>query len=80
MFIISQPDLVIAQCKAGVIGAFPSLNARPDAVLDEWLERIERELAEHDARASRTALRAVRREPDRAQDEPAAGCTISTLA
>ena len=49
LFIVSQPDLVIAQCKAGIIGAFPSLNARPEPVLDEWLDRIERELAEHDA-------------------------------
>jgi len=49
MFIISQPELVIAQCKAGVIGGFPSLNARPEAALGEWLDRIERELAEHDA-------------------------------
>jgi nitronate monooxygenase len=48
LFIISQPDLVIAQCKAGVIGAFPSLNARPEPVLDEWLVRIETELAAHD--------------------------------
>src|SRR4030088_83427 len=49
LFIISQPELVIAQCKAGVLGAFPSLNARPAPVLDEWLTRIEDELAEHDA-------------------------------
>ena len=49
MFIVSQPELVIAQCKAGVIGAFPSLNARPEPVLDEWLERIEADLAAHDA-------------------------------
>ena len=49
LFIISQPELVIAQCKAGVIGAFPSLNARPEHVLEAWLERIERELAQHDA-------------------------------
>ncbi len=49
LFIISQPELVVAQCKAGVIGAFPSLNARPEPVLDEWLERIEDELAAHDA-------------------------------
>jgi nitronate monooxygenase len=48
MFIISQPELVLAQCKAGVIGGFPSLNARPEHVLDEWLERIRRELAEYD--------------------------------
>ncbi len=48
LFIISQPDLVIAQCKAGVIGAFPSLNARPAEMLDEWLTTIETELAAHD--------------------------------
>jgi nitronate monooxygenase len=48
LFIVSQPDLVIAQCKAGVIGAFPSLNARPQHVLDEWLERVQDELARHD--------------------------------
>jgi nitronate monooxygenase len=50
MFIISQPELVIAQCTAGVIGAFPSLNARPEPALDEWLDRIEDALAAHDAR------------------------------
>jgi nitronate monooxygenase len=49
LFIISQPDLVIAQCTAGVIGAFPSLNARPAEMLDTWISRIERELAAHDA-------------------------------
>jgi nitronate monooxygenase len=49
LFIISQPDLVIAQCTAGVIGAFPSLNARPAEVLETWISRIERELAAHDA-------------------------------
>ena len=50
LFIISNPDLVIAQCKAGVIGSFPSLNARPEAQLDEWLDRITTELAEYDAK------------------------------
>jgi nitronate monooxygenase len=45
LFIISNPDLVIAQCKAGVVGAFPSLNARPISQLDEWLHRITEELA-----------------------------------
>lgn len=49
LFIISQPDLVVAQCKAGVIGSFPSLNARPAEVLDAWLTRIREELAVHDA-------------------------------
>lgn len=50
LFIISNPDLVIAQCKAGTIGSFPSLNARPGHVLDEWLDRITTELAEYDAK------------------------------
>ncbi|MBS1132003.1 MAG: 2-nitropropane dioxygenase [Proteobacteria bacterium] len=45
MFIISNPDLVIAQCKSGVIGSFPALNARPKELLDEWLTRIKTELA-----------------------------------
>ncbi|HUQ13375.1 MAG TPA: nitronate monooxygenase family protein [Novosphingobium sp.] len=47
LFIVSGPELVIAQCKAGIVGAFPSLNARPIAQLDEWLHRITEELAEH---------------------------------
>jgi nitronate monooxygenase len=45
LFIISGPDLVIAQCKAGIVGAFPALNARPQALLDEWLHRITEELS-----------------------------------
>lgn len=45
LFIISNPDLVLAQCKAGVVGSFPSLNARPIEQLDEWLARINEELA-----------------------------------
>lgn len=45
MFIVSNPDLVIAQCKSGVIGSFPALNARPKEALDEWLTRIKAELA-----------------------------------
>ena len=49
LFIISNPDLVIAQCKAGVVGSFPALNARPVEELDKWLTRIKAELAEHDA-------------------------------
>lgn len=44
LFIISNPDLVIAQCKAGVVGSFPALNARPAHVLEEWLQRITSEL------------------------------------
>ena len=45
LFIVSGPDLVIAQCKAGVVGSFPALNARPQALLDEWLHRITEELS-----------------------------------
>jgi len=47
LFIISNPDLVIAQCKAGVVGSFPALNARPAEVLDQWLTRITEELDAH---------------------------------
>ncbi len=47
LFIISGPELVIAQCKAGVIGSFPALNARPQSQLDEWLHQITEELAEY---------------------------------
>lgn len=49
MFIISHPPLVLEQCKAGVVGAFPALNARPEAQLDEWLAEITETLAAHDA-------------------------------
>ncbi|MUO79951.1 nitronate monooxygenase [Agrobacterium vitis] len=48
LFIISHPRLTLAQCKAGVVGAFPALNARPEAQLDEWLDEITQELAAHD--------------------------------
>jgi nitronate monooxygenase len=48
LFIISQPELVIAQCKAGIVGAFPSLNARPKEQLDGWLTQIRDELAAWD--------------------------------
>lgn len=47
MFIVSGPELVIAQCKAGIVGSFPALNARPQAMLDEWLIRIKDELADY---------------------------------
>lgn len=47
LFIVSGPELVIAQCKAGIVGSFPALNARPQSELDEWLHRITEELAEH---------------------------------
>ncbi len=47
MFIISNPDLVIAQCKAGIVGSFPALNARPAEQLDVWLTKINEELDRH---------------------------------
>lgn len=50
LFIISHPVLTLAQCKAGIIGAFPALNARPESQLDEWLALITEDLADHNAR------------------------------
>ena len=47
LFIVSGPELVIAQCKAGIVGAFPALNARPQSQVDEWLHQITEELAAH---------------------------------
>ena len=47
LFIVSGPELVIAQCKSGVVGSFPALNARPASQLDEWLHQITEELAAH---------------------------------
>ena len=48
MFIVSGPELVIAECKAGIVGSFPALNARPAEALEEWLKQIIDELGEHD--------------------------------
>lgn len=48
MFLVSGPELVIAQCKAGIVGSFPALNARPQSQLDEWLHQIGEELAAWD--------------------------------
>ncbi|KAB2857164.1 MAG: nitronate monooxygenase, partial [Bauldia sp.] len=50
LFIISHPPLVLAQCKAGIVGSFPALNARPHSQLDEWLAEITETLADHDAK------------------------------
>lgn len=47
MFIVSGPELVLAQCKAGIVGSFPALNARPKEQLDEWLTQITVELTEY---------------------------------
>ena len=49
MFIISGPELVIAQCKAGIVGSFPALNARPQPLLGEWINTIKTELDEYQA-------------------------------
>lgn len=49
LFIISNPELVIAQCRAGIVGSFPSLNARPLPVFEEWLQRLNAELGPRDA-------------------------------
>jgi nitronate monooxygenase len=50
LFIISNPDLVIEQCKAGIVGAFPALNARPKEMFEEWLKRITGELGDYKAK------------------------------
>lgn len=50
LFIISGPELVIAQCKAGIIGSIPALNARPQSLLDEWLHQIREELDSYNAK------------------------------
>ena len=55
LFIVSGPDLVIAQCKAGIVGSFPALNARPVEVLREWIVRIQGELAQYEAQSGRKA-------------------------
>ena len=49
MFIVSQPDLVLAQCRSGIVGSFPSLNARPDGAFEQWLQRLNAELTDDDA-------------------------------
>ncbi len=48
MFIVSGPDLVIEQCKSGIVGAFPALNARPQPLLGDWIVRIKEELAAYE--------------------------------
>ena len=47
LFTVSYPELVLAQCKAGVVGSFPALNARPEEKLSEWLTMMKKELEEH---------------------------------
>lgn len=55
LFIVSGPELVIAQCKAGVVGSFPALNARPVTMLEEWIRRIKAELAAFERETGRIA-------------------------
>src|SRR3546814_7424440 len=49
LFIISQPALVIAQCRAGIVGSFPSLNARPSGMFERWLQQLGEALTDRDA-------------------------------
>lgn len=55
LFIVSGPELVIAQCKAGIVGSFPALNARPEPVLEEWIVRIKTELAQWEKETGKKA-------------------------
>jgi nitronate monooxygenase len=50
MFIVSYPELVLAQCKAGIVGSFPALNARQPEQLEAWLTQMQAELADHKAK------------------------------
>ena len=65
MFIVSNPDLVVAQCRSGIIGAFPALNARPKELLDAWLGRIKAELAADPAAAAFAVNQIVHQSNDR---------------
>jgi len=55
LFIVSGPDLVIAQCKAGIVGSFPALNARPAEMLDKWIERIKTKLDDFEQKTGKKA-------------------------
>lgn len=67
LFIISGPELVMAQCRAGIIGSFPSLNARPLAQFEEWLQRLSTELGPNDAPYAVNLI--VHRSNDRLMDD-----------
>src|SRR5690606_36387749 len=79
LFIISNPDLVLAQCTAGVVGSFPSLNARPVAVFEHCLQHLARELEEDnqanpDEPAAQAAVdQIVHKSSDRLQQDPELG-------
>jgi len=74
MFIVSGPELVLAQCAVGIVGSFPALNARPYEMLDIWLTRISKELADMKARRPDALLAPFAVKPDRAF-EPISGCS-----
>jgi nitronate monooxygenase len=67
LFIISGPELVMAQCRAGIVGSFPSLNARPIEQFEEWLQRLNTELTPHDAPYAVNLI--VHRSNDRLMDD-----------
>jgi nitronate monooxygenase len=67
LFIISGPELVMAQCRAGIIGSFPSLNARPLPQFEEWLQRLSTELGPNDAPYAVNLI--VHRSNDRLMDD-----------
>lgn len=69
MFIVSVPELVIAQCKAGIVGSFPSLNARPAQEFEVWLKRIGDELAAHKNAAPFAVNLIVHKSNDRLQHD-----------
>jgi nitronate monooxygenase len=73
MFIVSGPELVVAQCRAGIVGSFPALNARPAAQLDEWLARIAEELADAEG-AAPFAVNLIVHKTNNRLDEDLATC------
>jgi nitronate monooxygenase len=80
LFIISGPELVIAQCKAGVVGSFPSLNARPQNLVRRMAPPDHRRAGRVEPRQSGNARRAIRGQPDRPQIQRPAGCGHGSCA
>ena len=69
MFIVSSPALVLAQCKAGIVGSFPALNARPASQLDDWLSEITETLAAARRADPASENRALCGQPDRPREQ-----------
>src|SRR5678815_5844155 len=69
MFIAGNPKLVIEQCKAGIVGSFPALNARPKEALDDWLSEIESTLAAHSDAAPYAVNQIVHKSNDRLEHD-----------